>query len=1050
MKYFKDLVTRLGLINNYLPLWKVIDRMSKQDLQELLDFIDEKLDRNIEVSYFAQEVCLMYAYWWHHKADGGKGVYNYSDAPVELGLRHKDEDILILTKALLHEMRNATSLKIPVYQSEGNSNRWLNSVLAQGGLPLKWLSAQGDHNYLLHYMKALLRHYESIVFPNWLDTTTAKQIAEHQNLPAIMRSQAMCGYCLSVVQSIISGEQIVSSSETVRQIVNSLVREHKNRDNVAFELKWSLEKSVDDKLAFCYSLRAPKQITIDEENSNVSSRRYYLNGVYVAEYLRQGDSLVLQKNCLLPEHQQLRTEGEVLFLERMDDNGDLVGEPMYNSTVPVIEEPVMLQYESQNFWKVDAGYKDDTAVIIYPRNFVPEKEVTPSVVLLNNTELHWCEITWNDYNHGVIGFSNGERRISIKRDNIEYRLYLNFPQYDWIESAETLLISRNTDLKHCIFVKDLAGNIINRWRLTYRSNNGYREYHSSFDLDCGLNTICVEFPDGRNRYYKFFLVESTSHVCGDNGILKFNCQGATLNLLAGQDVDCVNDGFKCPETLSAVKFQLSANGSDLCLSVSAPVPNSSFWDNTTGTRLPRNAKIAISQLHHYKVYQKGRQKLVISLYSNLNNDQLINASLSWQSNSYHTLSVIGAILERMMILYPLTRSNRIELRIGGTMIQIVPDPYSLMVNKTEDGRIRLMVENNGTPVAGIPLLALPVETLSSPDCEPIFIHDSKENCGEYDVPESLEGKKFIALSIDPARRFPAELVDPEEGEMTTEERILKRNRDKQASIAQESAILSNMTSEGWHHVWMQFDMVVSYQLPFATFNSLIAIKDNPELQAYFITHLGTYPNVAGRGELEIVMELERMEMELGFAFHYIPAICWSLAIGKIKADYEEIKDILQTMGQCEQDFINSYCKYYDLLLKRQFDQSATSIIYFQTIFNFEFPNPGFLQREAVYASQIEGTYIPNGDKLALPTLSLPPANDRLYPMVSLSKCRTIETKMRYFSILIPQLAAAQASDYNAQFWPYSEGNNCLKRLINYIRRYAPSVYNEIFIAFYHK
>lgn len=45
---------------------------------------------------------------------------------------------------------------------------------------------------------------------------------------------------------------------------------------------------------------------------------------------------------------------------------------------------------------------------------------------------------------------------------------------------------------------------------------------------------------------------------------------------------------------------------------------------------------------------------------------------------------------------------------------------------------------------------------------------------------------------------------------------------------------------------------------------------------------------------------------------------------------------------------------------------------------------------------------------------------------------------------MPQVAAKNAFEFDPTFWQYNESLIVQRRLINYIRRYAKTVYNDIF------
>ena len=57
MKYFKELLSKINIeLSDCLPLWKVIEHMTDEDLHDLVDYIDNSIDGGVEPKYFSHEV----------------------------------------------------------------------------------------------------------------------------------------------------------------------------------------------------------------------------------------------------------------------------------------------------------------------------------------------------------------------------------------------------------------------------------------------------------------------------------------------------------------------------------------------------------------------------------------------------------------------------------------------------------------------------------------------------------------------------------------------------------------------------------------------------------------------------------------------------------------------------------------------------------------------------------------------------------------------------------------------------------------------------------
>lgn len=1045
MERFIEIISELGFEKDFLPLWRVIEKMEGRHVSSLVDFVNDKIRQNPkDKAFFAQEVCLLYAYWWQKKANSGRGGHNYSGIIRDMGIQISNDSVL--RDAVNFELDKEKRLNIPIYQ--GLTKRWLDSVLCQGGIPLKWIENAENTTCLLRFLKALLHHYENVLDPDWYDTSIAEQMAGHYGLPAYAQNQAYCGYCLSIIQSIIEKETIVSGSKIVQNIINQVAQEHNNHEYQLFGIKWSVMVNPRRESALCYSLDMPRKIEVSED-LQTSSRRYYLNGRFVAEYLRQGNTMYLQPGSRIQSYDVLQNGIEALFLEMTDDNGSPIAVPMFNSVMPVIEEPVCLKYDNADYWTFQArGYADSMAILC-PNGWYLDEELPHRRITIQGETYVWIEIDWTTYGKDQIVLRKGEESYTIGKDTINYELYLNFPQYEWIESANRLVVADRTDMSRFVYVRDMDGNLIGKrkWSLSIKNNDSYEDYDPQKQIKSGLNTLRVNMPDGRNKFIRFFYVPNIQYHSIDEKRISFECQGVEYDLIQNQPVEqSSNSTYVCQETSLSVGFQLSSHGTDLLLYVSAPKPSSSFWSIESGTTLSRNSFVSINELHKYKLYQNGREQLRITYRSNIDNLVLANANNSWRSNSFVTLSFISGILQRMLVLYPLTRSRRFELTIGKALINIVTDPYSL--NTFVDGNdCKIQVTYNNMIQKSMPLSAIRIDEILNDNFT--FVDFSEpDSDGNFSIPEELQNSPFILFSKDPSRRFPAELVDFNEVSMPEEQKIQCRNARKAESISMIRKLLEVDGHKHWGHIWKEFEIVVTYKLPFVTFNSFVAIKDNPTHLAYFMTHLHLIAQQSNFSIDEIVQELERMEYELGFAFHCIPVDCWASVIKDIVKTYEALKvPFLQRMNlPIDLDAeINSSCIFYEKLLSRQFEETAMNALFLRQIHNFEYPVNTNYGRESDYAALISGTFIPGGTRLAMEDY-VQPQDLSLTPFEPIWKCRNIETKMRHLAITVPQIAAKNTIQKQDSFWEYNKNTNFTQRLINYIRRYASEVYNDIFIA----
>lgn len=1029
---FDNLISELNLIHDYLPLWKVVEPMTPIQKDSVVAYINGEVLNGHHKGSYAREVCLLYAYWWQKLADGGIGGQNYDAMPTALGL---NVSRALLIEAVKYELQRARTLGIPVYRGQGGSNRWLSSLLAQGGIPVNWLENAENKNNLKKFLEKLYYYFKDNPPLDWTNTAVAEEMAERMNLSQQVQSQAFCGYCMYAVQAALKGDFSFPAAELVTQIVKADAQPRERRQ---FAVEWFVEVR-GNQLNLCYSLRIPQTIAVGN-NYNATSRRFYLNEQFVAEYLCFGNRLQRQPGYRIPGHRRVEPDSEALYLEKSDDCKPTQEETLLNSAVPVFDEPMILRDNGTIFWDIDAGFNEPTAKVLYPEDWVPSIKLQSTDKYLNGQTLRCSDIAWANLRDAPLVFSKGDRSIRFRQHDVGYYLNVNFPYLDWINKAGKLLVARTTDIQGCIYVYDSEENLQPRgWSLQMKTRDGYADFNQN-RLQNGLNTLCITLPNGRNKFIQFFLVDSITYDARGGGKLTFSCAGVTTSLLEveGPTVDRDGDVYHCPDNVSVIHFKLYANGSDMNLSVTAPPKESSFWDGVTGQRIT-NATIPLTSLNRYKVYLRGRSRMRIEMLSN-KSERLINISIFWGANQYHNLSLARGVIDKMMDLYPMTFGQQISLLIGNSRITVSPTPYHLARDPEIENCINIL--DNGTAQRGLVLGAIDTHEILLDDFCEYEITDAKEE-GRYFIPEELRTNPFIVYSKDYARKFPPQLiVHGEDQEMADDDRIEARNGMKARSIGAAKAHLQYIR-EGetiydenrWRHVWKLFEIVHRDQLPFFAFNSFYAIKDDPRLQLYFITHLRNAPcvNAGTISEYEVLDELERMESELGFAFHCIPRECWK----------EMLPSILPDMNE---DSIQQYLNYYFRLLDNQFGKDNSLAIIMRNVKGESIDCQYTRQPVNAYVERCNGTFISmeGNDQLILPTLTELGDVD-IRPNLSLNRCTTIQQKMIFFSIVMPQMAARYARSYDPVFWTYSISTALEKRLINYIRKYARDVYNELFL-----
>lgn len=1043
MKYFKGLLDKFGIDKSEcLPLWKIIEKMSKDDMRGLVYYIDCCIDNEVEVKYFAQEACLFYAYWWRNNYNGGRGGHTYNNAPRDLGLRHKTErDITLLSNAVAYELGQLQYLGIPLLRR--TNTQWLDSVFAQGGIPIQWLQNGDGVDQLTGFLKSLVLYYKNDDIPDWTDMSEAISIAENRGMPFFTQSEAFCGACLYYVKAIVENDDTNTDTDIsiLKNLLNRVKREtanyHESKDR--FIVDWFL-KVQNDKAELVYSLNAPEKLPISDDN-NFYSRRYYLNDNYIADYVRHKESFTRQRNTNLPRFKPFK-DGDGFFLQYIEENQ---GHPhpvnIVNGISPTFDEPILLSYSEGIYWGF-GNKKDSPKAVFYPSNWKPEFSVTTKKIEFNGCDYFFAPIEPSL----DLSFSDEDGNVFTLKDQAQqYYLNVRFPSLDWIEKSSHILVSQEVDIKKHLSIIDESGDIVRRgWSLEFRSANGFSEYRSNSDLNWGEHVLRVKLPDGRSRYLKIFIIDdiTVKKQAQSNAIefiSKMSIRAMTPKVCRNGNIFSLNE----MEERNCFSFRLSANGSYADVDVALP-QCSSFWDISTGQRLPNKAIISISQLHRYKVYQSGDEKLCIKMTEEdeIRERTLVSTTMQWATDERYNLSYIGGEIEKITALHPLSRSKKLQLLIGRNCVKIREGSYSIYSNK--DDHSLILKHNELECCEDIPIGIVRTDNiLTSPIEEQVFKHDGT---GVYHIPTDLT--EFIVYSTYPEKSFTPQLIDFSENYVHKEYKIENRNLRKEESILDWDNYLCN--KEGISDsVWKLWDIIRRNQLNYNTFNAFVALAEQPKLLALFITQIRQkYSNI---NLTETAIELERMEKELGFAYHTIPTECWQDVIRDMNSQYhitiQQLNGIpgIDINSITKEDFINSNCELYFQLLQRQFGDEYAQIINVYHIFNLPLTQME-CRREQEYAAMISGMYISENATVKIPKDIKLLERYIVKPFSPLSGCEKLVQKMRFFAIAIPQYAARNAQTLNPDFWNRTESNSFVRRMINYIRQYAPDVYRELFCA----
>lgn len=1063
MYYFEDLLQELQLEYN-VPLWKIVNRMDEDRQKELVKRINDNLNAPYRIG---REVCLLYACWWRYKYRGGVGGHNYSQIINDYGLLNLNGNTdSILRKIIKDELTGWRQLNIPLYQGESGKNRYLDSVLAQGGIPEAFLKT-GNNNFLT-YLLSLINYYQRCDSNaiNWHDNSIARQKSRY--LPETFRKEPFYNICLTIVQSIINDTDEFSDYQDIKEIVTQVKRQSASSFSSAFRISWSIEINAT-KAYLCYSLHIPQRIHAGNSERHSSTRRYYLDECFVAEYRLIGDHYVLMSHIPVTNKKVTANDG-VLFLQYTEDNTLAhEGRPFMP---PQLDEPTLLQVGDGNHWMIEPSHGESYMGCLIPQgwNLLSDKSFELHPIAIDNVDYHWCAINWNEVS--TLEFEKDGVHISLNNHivNEGYDVVLNLPQFDWIVRASMLIIPKtdgNSQINLLdgkrIYVKDETEQMVSRhkWSLQYKCGSmaNFEDYVAS-NLPFGKVVFNIELPDGQHKRFSAFVVNEMKY-CAQTNNVSFSAGNEIVTTLRNKNSGITKNGnnylFDARDiTKKAIYLLLSANGSDIQLDIEIPTSSSVFvgLDDIT---LPNNHHIALSEIDYYRVFLVGSRLRLNYVHNGINGDETIaSAYVNITPGCFHSLSYAREVIEKLLLLYPYNRNNEIRITAGQQTIIVGRHTYNTFLHREEAGQ-GIQILTNNKPADGLKIAAVTLP--DSNNLEDIDLIPSGE--GKYLIPSDFASTQMIAFSrnasqgISPIRIDPNENI-PDYGNLDSENEHRKiRNQQKKESIKICQEELEDGNKQDWDSVWYYWNIIHDNQLPYTAFNCFLAMASNPYLLAKFCASIHQHADITSWGEQIIVRELERMEYELGFAFHYIPRETWGSIRQGILDEYDQLPTVVHNVLKVD-DYLNGALRYVIAVFDNQFEEieaDRCNSLIFNLLYGTQMSDErlGWNVFQHYLDNGISNTYLSNNasdnravDRINIPYQCNPNQVSFAPPQISNRHQDSAECFMQYHCIIMPQVAAKNAFEFDPTFWQYNETHIVQRRLINYIRRYAKTVYNDIF------
>lgn len=1056
MRTFIDNLLETRKVSNAIPFWKL--QVTDTEFEKLIEYIRGRLEnipfeslnreeRKQRYKEFDRELCLMYAIWWNRYYSGGRGRYAQALNKFSISTSYLNW----IQEAIQYEILNHKRLHIPLFYGQ-NTVRKIDSVLAQGGLPMQLMNREGASSSYENYLYYLISEYEKIDERDWQKIDKAKDLANHY-LPnqTMGDSEAFLAFSMEIVKSYINDDNsFFDTYHEIKQIINKIKerkRGERQAERKSFKVNWGFQ-IIGNQIKLLYSLDVPEKITGNDDSDYLS---YYIEDRLAGFYQKRGENTyVRMPQTSFSGWKEWNQFNKGLSFKKKTASG-IYEENLLNSIPPFIGEPILLQYDSGNVWTFKSNGDGNGCGCLFPSDWSCANVVDAKELNIDGVNLLWKELDQIDLQTNPLQFSNKITQETVTLDGHQSPYFVSFSPHaeEWIESSSKTVLMDNGDRDIRRFFKcfqdDEPCNNQRNFKFCYRTNDtkDYIDYAGG-SLPVGIIYMKVIMPDNHSRTFSFFRLDGFSYKRLDKHTIHINYDNGTFALMANQNVEKIEDGvYQIIENdnlkgFAPVWFRLfpdTTRNEHIDIGVKSPIQQSCFFD-CDGRILPKNYSLSINELYRFHINIEEFERINVAYYETKddspNSRCLIRKEVSLPAGRY-SLDVLRDDIERLFGIYGFDDYRKyVSLRIRTECeIKIRRYTYLAQEYQREDGSYGIYVTRNNEPARNLRLYAFAIN--ASEDIKEM----SNDGDGHYslspnDINEEKEFVVFSDNSMTNENMLPYFLNVA--GSLTLEE----RNQNKHDSIEHIHELLVANDEKEWNKVWNFLGIVIDKKLPYShSFNCFLAIANDPYLLASFIVRMSSF----NRFDINtLIFELQRMEKELSFGFHYLPVVCWQREVQRMESIYNTLPQTTQVIIGERDNYIWNSFHILEKLMCKEFGERG-QIIEGKLVTGLPSPSePNFPQniRESVNNALSDFSLLILPDRIRFARVELHEQFPRRDQYVQL---------MQYMAVVLPQCAAQYAHGADMELWNYNPDTpyrQFIRRMINYMSTYVPEIYNELF------
>lgn len=886
MSFFSSL-----LIKNQLqqhdgrPLWKY--HLTLEDFEGLLNEFRFARPSSID----PRDATLFYAEWWKNYYVGGppskQEVFNALSGNIRFHIDQQEFYRLAKTGARMLGIRWIVRQNILCFRT----------LLLQGGLPLSHISAnQGRYqSFLLAVLDEQPYTIEDFVFKTHIV----------ELLPRSSQNDIIYESCLEIVKSILNDENtyddLLGSNDALRSITQNLKirkqqlvrRERSSKPKNYWILNFKNQQTkilLKVGLADTYSAQSLSNILGFEAEEK--EYQFYLNerlvcvfrkmvsGIYKTDWYQQQD-LEWKGEDTLPHTYVLRQAEKIEVIDFIE-------------TIPNLSEPTLWAKYSDTEWRLikGTGTSNKEAAILFPNDW-SSNAMFEDINIYNET-LRWSEF------EGEVEITRSEecRKYLSEVSSFEWSIVSEKPS--WILKANLAVVQRIPR----VIVYDEDGNTLppNQFSVWVKESNSkqiWQELTRITFLPPGCIDIKIEKGDVI-AYDQFFNIGNFKIVAVHKSIHSAEVQLINNTIFelklyetSTLSISCINDKYQLKLDVASLQIPTSIKGllgiknqKKLQFEMGSPFEGLAII-NGEGRTISTTEVLTIGNLYGLKILTTPNCNTVIRIKNVLKSDVVITKEINF--SSFPLISFKEEIIRLYYLADAMDFRNNVSLQLveGGNALTYLISGFRCTLNTEEQLKGKLRLSNTEDD---LDLFAVPLNCSS----ENISLIPLLKQDATYTIPSTHITKQFIVISSkkEGSQLMPRFVnIDPNHQFADKEERICEY---------QNQLLQSNFEHEIWKQLLSYFNICITNDLPFSTFDQIRAISRDSKIAARAFLYLAV-------NQYEISYFIQKavpeMELDLGFCFHWIKKADWENALMDVLMLYDDNKYMATLL-----DLISSYLR----------------------------------------------------------------------------------------------------------------------------------------------